>query len=111
MIEVYDIIEAVNKILKSKKGHLNKKGILTSENNLTLHRSIREHPKFKIYKVFVYSLYNILKGEKNLLHKIEIVKNVSSSDLMEEWVNCDKEYLVSLIEYLRSDEFKEIIDV
>ena len=43
MIELYDIIEAINTTL--------------SKGSLVLHRGFYVHPKFKVYKKFYYNNY------------------------------------------------------
>ena len=52
-MELYDIIEAANSHLK--------------EGTLILHRSMKAHPMFKVYKIFCYNLYYVKDKEKTLL--------------------------------------------
>lgn len=91
-MKLYDIIEAANSMLK--------------EGTLVLHRNMKVHPTFKIYKIFCYDLYKIDNGNKELLLTEEIIENTSSEDITKIWYKCDKEYLKSLIKWLSSDNYK-----
>lgn len=97
MINLYDIIEAINTTIPKEKGQL------------VLHRSFTPHPKFKIYKKFHYGLYLIKRAEKTFISSNEFVEN--TSDIDTEWDKCDKLYLLKIIEWLSSNEYKELKDV
>lgn len=94
MIRVEDIVEAIGK-------NLNK--------TLVLHKSIRTHPTFKVYKIYTYSLYDISKDKIKLL-TLEISKNLSIERLGEAWNNCDKKFVDTLINWLSSNEYRRMRD-
>ena len=98
MVELYDIIEAANKNVSSTRG------------TLVLHRSIQEHPTFKVYKKFCYKLYLVKADKKKSMLTWEFTKNSPSDNLMEDWIKMDKEYLVTLITWLSSNFYKELRD-
>lgn len=94
MIRVEDVVEAIGK-------NLNK--------TLVLHKSIRTHPTFKVYKIYTYSLYDISKDKTKLL-TLEISKNLSIERLEEAWSDCDKRFIDALINWLSSDEYRRMKD-
>lgn len=91
-MEVYDIVEAASSMLK--------------EGTLVLHRSMRAHPKFKVYKVFCYNLYHMTSKGIKLLFSFEETKNTPVDDLLKIWNECDKLYLKRWTEWIMSDKFK-----
>lgn len=94
MIRVEDIVEAIGK-------NLNK--------TLVLHKSIRTHPTFKVYKIYTYVLYDISK-EKIKLLTLETSKNLSIEKLEEAWNDCDRSFVETLINWLSSDEYRRMKD-
>ena len=52
-MELYDIIDAASSYIK--------------DGTLVLHKSMRIHPKFKIYKRFCYNLYIVKDKDKKLI--------------------------------------------
>lgn len=94
MIRVEDVVEAIGK-------DLNK--------TLVLHKSIRTHPTFKVYKIYTYSLYDISKDKTELL-TLEISKNLSIERIEETWNDCDKRFIDALINWLSSDEYRRMKD-
>ena len=94
-MELYDIVEAAS-------SHL-------VEGTLVLHRSMKVHPKFKVYKRFCYDLYFIRGKEKTLLFSYEEVKNTPADELEKVWSDCDKLYLRELIKWFASKEYKSIL--
>lgn len=87
MIDIHDIIEAVSTLLKDK--------------TLILHRNMKEHPKFKVYKVFEYNLYSLNEDKsKNLLLAHSFTVNTPSEDIMNTWKKCDKDYLPILFKWV-----------
>lgn len=95
MIELYDIIEAMNTYL--------------SNGTLVLHRNMKVHSKFKAYKIFCYNLYHITKDNKVIVLKCEEVRNAPSDTIKEVWLECDNLYLRKLVKWV-SEEFKQLID-
>lgn len=95
-MELYDIIDAASIYLK--------------EGTLVLHRSMKLHPKFKIYKKFCYNLYIVKNAEKSLIFSFEETKNTTSDEIENTWRNCDKLYLRELIKWIAGDEYKSIIN-
>ena len=96
MIEVYDIVDAASSFLKGA---------------LVLHREMKVHHRFKVYKKFRYSLYYInIKGEKTLVSCFEEVRNVPSDNINEEWKETDRLYLRELVKWIASSKFRGLID-
>lgn len=95
MIELYDIIEAANSLLKEKS--------LT----LVLHRNMKVHSKFKVYKIFEYKLYavNTNNKTKTILIDKSFTVNTPADDITCTWDKCDKEFLPVLIKWFSSEEF------
>lgn len=87
-MELYDIIEALNDI---------------TDNTLVLHRSMRIHPKFKIYKEFYYDLYSIKGSNKTLLFTFKEIRNIPSEGIEDTWKECDKLYLRELLKWIKSE--------
>lgn len=96
MIELYDIVEAASKQLK--------------EGTLVLHKSVKEHTKFKVYKIFSYNLYHINGKNKILKSTLEITKNCPSDEIISVWSKCDIIYLGELIKWISSKEYKDVIN-
>jgi hypothetical protein len=97
MIELYDVIEALSTNVKTEKGIL------------VLHRSMKVHPKFKVYKRFCYDLYLVKGKEKTLIFSFEEVKNTPADDLIKIWNECDKLYLKKLMGWVASNEYKAMM--
>lgn len=95
-MELYDIIEAASSYLK--------------EGTLVLHRSMRVHPKFRVYKRFCYDLYYIKDKNKSLLFSHEEVKNAPADDIIKIWSDCDKLYLRELIRWFVGKEYKSMLN-
>ena len=95
-MELYDIIDAASSYIK--------------DGTLVLHKSMRIHPKFKIYKRFCYNLYIVKGKDKKLIFPFEETKNVTEDEISSTWLNCDKLYLRELIKWIAGDEYKSIIN-
>lgn len=93
-MELNDIIDAASSYIK--------------DGTLVLHKSIRIHPKFKIYKRFCYNLYIVKGKEKRLIFPFEETKNVTEDEMSSAWLSCDKLYLRELIKWIAGDEYKSI---
>ena len=84
---------------------------------LVLHRSMREHPKFKVYKNFHYDLYLVKANNINgkgkiadkelLIHRI-IQKNAPADKIEEIWDECDFEFLSFFIKWLGTEQYKDL---
>lgn len=92
MIGLYDIVEAASVYLK--------------EGTLVLHRSMKVHPTFKVYKKFCYDLYKVVDKNKELLFSYENTVNTPADSIDKVWDECDSLYLGVLITWLASDEYK-----
>lgn len=90
-MELYDIIEAANKFIHVTRGVL------------VLHRSMKAHPKFKVYKKYCYYLYLVNREEKEQILSWEHTKNSPSDNILEDWKEFDKEFLLQLIPWLSSE--------
>lgn len=95
-MEINDIIEAASIYLK--------------EGTLVLHRSMKLHPKFKIYKRFCYDLYIVKNTESNLIFSFEETRNITFDEIEDTWHNCDKLYLRELIKWIAGNEYKSMIN-
>lgn len=93
-MELYDIVDAASLYLK--------------EGILVLHRSMKVHPKFKVYKRFCYDLYIVKNKEKSLIFSFEETKNTPAEDMVKIWDDCDKLYLRELIKWIAGDEYKSM---
>lgn len=96
MIRLYDVVEAAGSHLK--------------EGTLVLHRSMRVHPTFKVYKKFCYDLYKVINSNKELLFSYENTENTPSDSIEEIWDKSDKLYLEILIKWLTSEEYKTMLN-
>lgn len=92
MIRLYDIVEAASTWLK--------------EGTLVLHRSMKTHPLFKVYKKFCYYLYKVVGKNKELVFSYEKTVNAPADSIDKVWDECDKLYLEVLISWFASDEYK-----
>ena len=93
-MELYDIVDAASANLK--------------EGTLVLHRSMKVHPKFKVYKRFCYDLYIVKNKEKTLLFSFEETKNITADEISIVWYGCDKLYLRELIKWIAGNEYKSM---
>lgn len=91
-MELYDIVDAASSLLK--------------EGTLVLHRNMKVHPTFKVYKKFCYNLYKVNGKNKELLFTFEETKNTPADDIIKVWRECDKAYLEWFIKWLCGDEYK-----
>ena len=92
-MEVEDIIDAINKV---------------STATLVLHKRMTVHPKFKVYKVYSYSLYRVDLPERQLLLEWSTTKNAPAEDIGRAWDEANKEYLSTLVNWLSSDNYKSM---
>lgn len=92
-MELYDIVDAVSNLMKDKT------------KTLVLHKVMKQHPIFKVYKSFEYRLYIINSGnkEKNLLLEKVFTKNTPADNILKTWDECDKEYLPMLIQWITKE--------
>lgn len=97
-MELYDIIEAASKFVHPTRG------------TLVLHRSMREHPKFKVYKKYCYYLYLVKGKEKEQLLSWEHTINSPSDSILSDWKELDKEFLLQLIPWLSSEFYTKLRD-
>lgn len=76
-MELYDFVDAASKLMKDKT------------KTLVLHRCMKQHPKFKVYKTYEYRLYLVNSGnkEKTLLLEKAFTKNVPAEDILKVWMN------------------------
>lgn len=93
---IYDVIESVSKTLRNKK------------TILVLHRSMVPSQVVKAYKLFRYNLYLTEAKNKSLILSKEYRVNCRLDDIEKEWVKQDKKFLDEFMEYILSDEFKEV---
>lgn len=95
MIVLSDIIEAANELLKDKS--------LT----LILHKNMKEHSKFKVYKIFEYKLYiaDVTNKTKTILIDESFTINTPADNITYTWYRCDKDFLPILIKWFSSEEF------
>lgn len=96
MISIDDIIGAINLTIDKTKGQF------------ILHRSMKEHPKFKVYKVFTYNLYKVVEGKKELIQSISMTRYAGAEDIMNMWTECDKSYITDLTAILSGDDYKKM---
>lgn len=94
-MELYDIIDAASTHLK--KG------------TLILHRSMKVHPRFKVYKIFCYDLYYVKQKEKTLLFSHEEIKNIPVDEIDKIWTNCDRLYLRELTKWFAGEKYKSML--
>lgn len=92
-MELYDIVDAASKLMKDKT------------KTLVLHRCMKQHPKFKVYKSYEYRLYMVDSGnkEKTLLLEKIFTMNAPAEELLRVWDECDKEYLSVLIQWIANE--------
>lgn len=95
MIELNDIVEAASADLK--------------DGTLVLHRSMRVHPQFKVYKKFCYNLYRVNGKDKELIYAYEETKNTPADDIMKIWNECDKSYLKWFLKWIAGNEYKAML--
>lgn len=73
-----------------------------------LHRSMKQHPKFKVYKIFSYDLYYMNNNKRTLLFNFTETRNAPSEELMNIWYDCDKLYLRGLLDWILSEQYKAL---
>lgn len=94
-MEIYDIIEAAGSYLK--------------EGTLVLYRSMKVHPKFKVYKSFCYNLYYVKDKENTLLFSKEDTVKAADDEINKTWDKYDKLYVRDLIKWFTSNEYKSML--
>lgn len=80
-MEIYDIVNSISSI---------------EGRNLVLHRSMKVQ-KIKLYKKFVYDVYNIVNGEKELVFNKEYIMKVPDVEIEKKWSESDKSFLMELL--------------
>lgn len=95
MIDLNDIIDIAGSELK--------------DGTLVLHRSMRVHPKFKVYKKFCYDLYRVNGKDKELIYTCEETKNTPADDIISVWKECDKNFLKWLLKWIAGNEYKSML--
>lgn len=88
------IIEALNKI------------ILPNNGKIILHKELKRHKKFPIYKEYIYNLY-LLNTSYTLIYKFS--HQLNTTDISKGWTTCDNLFLPYLLRYITSDSFKKLI--
>lgn len=98
MIELHDVIEAANKHIDKSKGFL------------VLHKAVKLHPTFKVYKTYCYGLYlvNSVDPQGKCVLRHDVTKNSPSEDMNKDWEEQDKNFLSILIDWLSSQYFMEL---
>lgn len=76
---------------------------------LVLHKSIKVHPKFKIYKIFCYDLYFVNGKNKEHIYTHEEVKNITTDDVNKLWSTYDRIFLRWFFRWMIGDEFKAML--
>lgn len=96
-MEIHDIIDAASSFVHPSKG------------TLVLHRSMRQHPKFKVYKTYYYHLY-LIKGKekKERILTWEQTVNSPADNMLSDWKRFDKEFLKQLIPWLTSNSYMDL---
>lgn len=95
MIELQTIIDAASFIIK--------------EGELILHKSMRVHPQFKVYKKFCYDLYYVLDNKKTLALSYHQTEHCPSDKIEIVWQYFDKLYLRELIKWFAGNEYKALL--
>lgn len=88
MIDLYDIVDVVSKKLNV---------------TLVLHKNMKVHPTYRVYKTFCYNLYKVENGENTLILTHEETIKVPSENIEKVWSDCDKLYLDKFIEFILND--------
>lgn len=92
-MSIYDIIEEINKSISFGKKFL------------LLHRSVKIHPTFKVYKKFCYNLYLVDPVDnKECILSHEGTKNTPSDEMDVAWEEQDRIFLSVLIKWIASPE-------
>lgn len=85
MMELHDVVNAVNTFIPKEKGML------------VLHRNMQEHKKFKAYKIFNYNLWLVKGKEKEAVMSYSETVNTPMDKILETWNKMDKKFLVDLM--------------
>lgn len=96
-MELYDIIESLNRNIKNGR--------------LILHRGMSVNNTFKVLKVFNYDLYLMKGEERTLINSTSFNVRALSDEIEEMWKKQDKIYLNVLIDWISSNHYKELTDV
>lgn len=95
MMNLNIIIDAVNKTLKD-------------DNLLILHKELNASSTFKLYKTFSYKLYLLKDHSTKCVLSYEEKKKASFDSLNDYWKEFDKIFLIKLINWITTEDFKEI---
>jgi hypothetical protein len=71
--------------------------------NTILHRSMKQHPKFKVYKTFEYKLYLMGEHKLELIFQINFTDNVPAENIAEAWPVFDRKFLQALFKHIREN--------
>lgn len=94
-MKLYDVIEAVNANIKNGA--------------LIVHRNMKLHPKFKIYKTFYYDLYYAENKEATLVLSFEETKSVSIEEVDKAWEDCDRAFLSKFMKWIIEGNHKLVL--
>lgn len=74
---------------------------------IVLHKKLTIHPKFKACKCYSYLLYKVGE-EQELLLEWDAHSSSSINNIEDAWLMFDKEYLLILVNWISSDEYKKL---
>ena len=74
---------------------------------IILHKKLTIHPKFKACKCYSYLLYKVGE-EQELLLEWNAHNSSSINNIEDAWLMFDKEYLLILVNWISSDEYKKL---
>ena len=74
---------------------------------IILHKKLTIHPKFKACKCYSYLLYKVGE-EQELLLEWSAHSSSSINNIEDTWLMFDKEYLLILVNWISSDEYKKL---
>lgn len=70
--------------------------------NLIIHTTMDVHPKFKIYKIFKYTLYQRVDEQNKQVLYAQFTVSASSADnsnILQTWEKLDKEFIDQLLRW------------
>lgn len=94
---IQDIIDILDKKVKDNGA------------SFILHREMKVHPRFKVYKIFCYNLYIQTSTISNILFYEKTV-NAPISDLEHQWRELDKEFLEAIINWISDGSLTKLIE-
>lgn len=100
-----DIIKVLNNYIKSTRKEL----AFPDNNFLVLHKEIKSHSTFKVYKEFIYTLYSIKGKNKSIVFTLDKTFKCTKDNEDSIRNSMEEELLTSIYKWIHSNDFDKYL--